>query len=192
MALHKGQTNSGSFKKGEHRSSKTEFKKGYHFSPITEFGKVPAWNKGLKGEEYKKHFKQMGGQFKKGFHSSPKTEIKKGQRISPITEFTSERMKGYKHHNWKGGITPFRIKIWHSEEYKLWRKAVFERDNFTCIWCGRKGGRLQADHIKPFALFPELRFAIDNGRTLCEECHKKTDTYGGKIRNYAKRRGGDE
>lgn len=90
--------------------------------------------------------------------------------------------QGSKSHFWKGGITPINTKIRMSLEYRLWRTAVFERDNYTCIWCGdNKGGNLEADHIKPFALFPELRFAIDNGRTLCHECHRKTDTYGWKL-----------
>jgi 5-methylcytosine-specific restriction endonuclease McrA len=61
-----------------------------------------------------------------------------------------------------------------------WRKAVFERDEYTCIICKQKGGKLNADHIKPFKAFPELRYDINNGRTLCIECHKKTDSYGWK------------
>ena len=85
---------------------------------------------------------------------------------------------GKNHWNWKGGITPVFKAIRESSEYRLWRKAVYERDNYTCIWCGQKGRQLNADHIKPFRLYPELRFAIDNGRTLCESCHKTTDTYG--------------
>ena len=88
--------------------------------------------------------------------------------------------RGEKNNNWKGGVTPINEKIRKSIDYKIWRKSVFDRDNYTCQQCGEKenvSGKLEADHIKPFAYFPQLRFAIYNGRTLCKECHKKTDTY---------------
>lgn len=111
----------------------------------------------------------------KGKHHSLETR----KKLSDI-----QRTKtGEKSHNWKGGVTPANKLIRHSFEYRLWRESVFKRDGYTCIWCGAKNGGgkrvvLNADHIKPFFLFPELRFAIDNGRTLCLDCHRKTDTYG--------------
>ena len=73
-------------------------------------------------------------------------------------------------------------------DYILWRTAVFMRDDYTCQECGQRGGRLEADHIKPWALYPELRYAIDNGRTFCRSCHMLTDTWGGKLSKLMKER----
>jgi hypothetical protein len=101
------------------------------------------------------------------------------------SEIMKGKNAGSRSPNWKGGITPINHGIRHSREFKLWREAVFKRDNYTCVWCGIRNGVgvgktivLHPDHIKPFALYPELRFAIDNGRTLCVDCHKKTGTWG--------------
>lgn len=86
-----------------------------------------------------------------------------------------------KHPLWKGGVSPVNHKIRNSFEYKEWRKNVFRRDNWTCVFCGyrsvgkiNKRSDIEADHIKRFSDYPELRFAIDNGRTLCVPCHKTT------------------
>ncbi len=80
-------------------------------------------------------------------------------------------VRGENHHNWKNNATSEQEKIRKSSEYKKWRHEVFERDNYTCQHCNKRGGKLNADHIMPFSLYPELRLVIDNGRTLCVECH---------------------
>lgn len=107
----------------------------------------------------------------------------------------SNAQKGDKGSNWQGGKTQEAKLIRSSMEYRLWREAVFYRDKYTCVTCGVKNGEgkyieLHPDHIKPFSLYPELRLAIDNGRTLCVDCHKKTDTYGFSLINkFAKENG---
>lgn len=75
---------------------------------------------------------------------------------------------------WKGGISKItrteRRNLMGTSEYRVWRTSVFERDTFSCRWC-KAQGFVYADHIKPYAFFPELRLSVENGQTLCGRCH---------------------
>ena len=47
------------------------------------------------------------------------------------------------------------------------------RDNYRCMFCGEiKKGEMQADHIFSWKNFYRLRYFLENGQTLCRECHK--------------------
>lgn len=91
--------------------------------------------------------------------------------------------------NWQGGLTPINEKIRHSLEYKNWRNKVYKRDNWTCQMCKEKNDKngvrkkINAHHIKSFSRYPKLRFVVENGITLCEECHYQTTSYGIKLNN---------
>lgn len=109
---------------------------------------------------------------------------KKGKRYGIATEFKKGHIphhkgksawwvKGEKNNFWKGGVNKEHEKIRHSLEYKEWRMNVWKRDKFTCQECGVVGHKLQAHHIKKFHKFPELRLSLENGITLCEDCHRK-------------------
>lgn len=66
----------------------------------------------------------------------------------------------------------------YNADYCDWRKSVYERDNYTCQKCGQRGGNLNAHHIKPYIDYPDLRLDLDNGITLCEDCHKEEHRIG--------------
>jgi len=98
-----------------------------------------------------------------------------------------------KHHFWRGGISSLRKAIRNTFEYKKWRTNGFERDKYMCVIGGKKhGNKLNFDHIKSFSdimienniksveesLLCKEFWDINNGRTLCEKCHRKTDTWG--------------
>jgi hypothetical protein len=153
-------------------------KTGKHTSKLGMKMDKPAWNKGLKSNRpaWNKgngdYAKKLGfGKWMNGKTQSLETRLKK-----------SLATRGEKGNNWQGGITKKNNTIRRSLEYRLWREEVMRRDNWTCIWCTRRGCELHADHILPFAKFPELRFELNNGRTLCVPCHSTTNTYKGKTR----------
>ena len=84
-----------------------------------------------------------------------------------------DSMRGNKHHNWKGGVTYPIFALRKTKEYRHWRNAVLERDGHRCTECSTTDTRLDAHHIKSFTHYPELRFEVSNGKTVCISCHTK-------------------
>lgn len=130
-------------------------------------------------------------------HKKKLSEVKKGKKIKHLyTPEIIEKIRkaltgkpqllnrGEKHPNYiDGGKEKWeRQKAMGRVEYKEWRRNVFKRDDYTCQECKQRGKRINADHIKPWAMFPDLRYELKNGRTLCVSCHRKTPTWGGRTK----------
>jgi hypothetical protein len=116
------------------------------------------------------------GQLRKGIKESLSTRLAKSQALS-----------GVNHWNWQGGSTEKNRKERNSLQARMWKRAVWERDNWTCQCCGDRSGNghtvfLEAHHIKTWCLYPELRYEVTNGITMCKHCHKKTDNFGYKAK----------
>lgn len=139
-----------------------------------------------------------------GHYVSPETRLKIGRaskdvfRTPEYRKKASERFRGDKSHWWRGGLTALhqnlRDLITSIYEYTQWRRAVFLRDNFTCQGCGIAGTYLEAHHIKHLQdILDEFNITsveqgrlceplwdVNNGVTLCRECHNKTKGQGWK------------
>ncbi len=78
---------------------------------------------------------------------------------------------GEKNPRWQGGITGTDTEQRNRFNREL-RELILARDNYTCQVCQTEdSGNLQIDHIKRWSEYPELRFELDNCRTLCRPCH---------------------
>lgn len=124
-----------------------------------------------------------------------KTILRVPYRAKSMRFCSRQCRRGVHSSSWKGGRTKLGDKIRNSEKYKKWRLEVFIRDNFTCLFCKRNkevSRTLEADHypmikaeimkrwnIKTLeeAFICEKMWDVNNGRTLCRECHKTTPSY---------------
>lgn len=108
--------------------------------------------------------------------------IQNGNQATPSLLASRKNVQNYRrgpdNHLWRGGITSNNMRVRTSPQTQQWRQNVFLRDDYTCQTCGVRGGDLEVDHIMPFAIYPELRHQVFNGRTLCKPCHK---LYGAKV-----------
>lgn len=125
------------------------------------------WHSANKGRKFPtlKHDKQ----FKKG-----QTAWNKGIHVENAGTFKlgHEGIKGAANNKWKGGVSKIGQKLRSTPEYAKWRKAVFEKDDYTCQKCGVRGGELRADHFPyPFHKYPDKRLDVENGRSLCVSCN---------------------
>ena len=92
------------------------------------------------------------------------------------------RCKGCAAKYYRGENSPFWLppeqrKVTESEqirqsvEYAEWRIAVWARDKNLCKVCNTRQKVMIAHHLDGFNIFPEKRFNVDNGVTLCDRHH---------------------
>lgn len=154
------------------REKLSEAKKGKprHWKSPGDFksGQTP-WNKGLNG---------VMVAWNKGKPFS--MESREKMRDAHL----GKRM-GELNHSWKGGVTPEHKTLRKGLEYRAWRESVFIRDNWTCLKCHKRGGKIVAHHILNFASYVEGRFDINNGVVLCSDDHNLFHKRYGKKDNSA-------
>lgn len=138
--------------------------KAWH--PLAEFGRDPARTDGYDTRclasrrlvEYSPNYRKPPD------HTGLKRSAESCARYSAM-------QIGSRNHRWKGGITPEQSRLRQSPQTRVWRIAVFIRDNHCCQRCDSRRD-LRAHHIYPWADYPDLRWTVENGITLCATCHK--------------------
>ena len=133
-------------------------------------------------------------------HNLPRTEEwKRNISLSLKGRIVSEETKQKISKSKRNPLTPFYKAVSECYKSRQWREDIFRRDNYTCVLCRKRGGKLNADHfplrfidiikkskIKTIedAMSCKELWNINNGRTLCFKCHCQTETYGNKFRGY--------
>ncbi|MFA5460078.1 MAG: HNH endonuclease, partial [Candidatus Paceibacterota bacterium] len=152
------------------------------YSPPSRKGMKATLKTKLKISKSRKGKKRppLSKEWKQKISETLKYKYKIGEIKTVITKEQIEKsrtthIKRYKNYIYK---TKEKKRLRKGVKWKRWREAVFKRDNYTCQSCKIKGGILEPHHIKSWAKYPKLRFKVNNGLTLCHNCHKLTKNYG--------------
>ena len=106
-----------------------------------------------------------GGAYKIGTKMSD--ESRRKMSVAKKGKYT-----GAENPNWRGAEITDEVRERRSYNAKVWRQECVTRDEFTCTVCGSQEN-LHVHHILPFATHPDRRWDINNGQTVCSNCHEK-------------------
>lgn len=101
------------------------------------------------------------------------TEVHRDRMLS--NNNPTKGKKGDLHHNWNPDVSE-KIRNRRRKnlyEVKKLRQEIFQRDDYTCKICKKRGISLHAHHIYSWKHYPELRYDQDNLTTMCTNCHHK-------------------
>lgn len=101
---------------------------------------------------------------------------KKGITVAWNKGLKLPQFGGENHYAWVTDRTPAieKHRLRGTNEWKIWRGDVFERDKYTCQECHAKGVFIEPHHIQPLRETLSRAFEVNNGITLCRPCHQKT------------------
>lgn len=106
------------------------------------------------------------------------------QRGKRCLQCLLEYRVGENHPKWNFNLTnEDRISRRLLPECQEWRNKIFKRDNYTCQICNQYGGEFRAHHLDGYHWCIEKRFDIDNGVTLCKNCHQEFHNHYGTTNN---------
>ena len=166
---------------------KNGFQKGHPYGRRFTKGFIP-WNKGTNftnpGSFQKGHIPWVTGRVRS---EETKRKIGKANRGKTFSEEHKKKLSeahkglniGNKHHRWLEDRSLLQryndvVKDRRSAAYGDWRKQVKVRDNYKCKIANQDcNGRLEAHHILGWTAYPELRYEINNGITLCHAHHPR-------------------
>lgn len=170
------------FKKGEHHSRNTEFKKGQHWRP-----RKPWWNKPFMENLYlekKMSYPAIAKMLNVSKGCIHHWLLKHGIQVRDLSQARAVQFwrsgpggfarRGEAHHAWRGGITPFRQKIYASKQWETTARKVRKRDGHRCRWCNKERGETDLHHIQPVAKARHRITDVNNIITLCTKCPAKT------------------
>lgn len=185
----------------------SRYKRGHH--PNTPRDQIAGWNRGLTKDDHPSisrmgyqpghkpyndwsHVNEMlanDPELRERWLASKQGQVPWNRGLTK-DQYSKPFPTGEAHGNWCGGNNGFR----DTSEYRKLRLNILKRDRYTCQICGDRnhkgrGSRitLHVDHIVPVAINPDLGMEPTNLRTLCETCHRETDTFGGKVLSLRKR-----